>query len=206
LKTLLHPTCFPNVATMAALVQHQVVWEVCDNFQKQTYRNRYHICTDQGLHKLTIPIKHLGNHEGRQMYKDVRIENSCRWQLQHWRTLQTAYRTSPFFEFYEDDLAPLFQKTFEFLLDFNWESLDFLVNAMQIQYSSEQTTRYGKNFEQGMDLRVLANAKKDAPYNFLRYNQVFVDRHDFIPNTSTLDLIFNEGPNAVAYLKTFSST
>jgi hypothetical protein len=189
---------------MATLVQNEVLWEVHDNFQKQTYRNRYHICTDQGLHKLSIPIKHLGSEEGRQKYRDVRIENSYRWQLQQWRTLQTAYRTSPFFEFYEDELAPLFEKAFDFLLDFNWETLDFFANTLQIEYSSEQTKRYEKYFHQGTDLRVLVNAKKETPYNFPNYNQVFLDRHEFIPNISSLDLIFNEGPNAIAYLKNLS--
>ena len=186
---------------MAVLVQHEVIWEVNDNFQKQTYRNRYHICTDQGLHKLSIPIKHVGGKDGRQKYAEVRIENSYRWQIQHWRTLQTAYRTSPFFEYYEDDLAPLFQKEYKFLLDFNWESLNFLANALQIIYPQEHTVEYKKDFDQGNDMRFLVNAKKKVSFDLPTYNQVFSDRHGFIANTSTLDLIFNEGPNAIAYLK-----
>ncbi len=186
---------------MSVLVQQDVIWEVHDNFQKQTYRNRYHICTDQGLHKLSVPITHIGGENGRQKYRDVQIENGYRWQLQHWRTLQTAYRTSPFFEFYEDDLAPLFEKQFKFLLDFNWKSLDFLIGALQIKFRSERNSIYEKEFQKGEDHRHLVNAKKTAPFTFERYNQVFGDRHGFISNTSTLDILFNEGPHAIAYLK-----
>lgn len=200
MNTVLHPTSFPNIATLATFVQHDVIWEVHDNFQKQTYRNRYHICTDQGLHKLSIPIKHVGGEDGRQKYSDVRIENSYRWQLQHWRTLQTAYRTSPFFEFYEDDLAPVFQKEFEFLLDFNWKSIEFLTQALQIDHHGEHTSFYEKDSYKN-DVRYLVNAKKEVTFSFENYNQVFADRHGFIANTSTLDLLFNEGPNALVYLK-----
>lgn len=149
LNVLIHPTSFPNIATVAVLAQKDVLWEVHDNFQKQTYRNRYHICTDQGLHKLSIPIKHIGGENGRQKYRDVQIEQSYSWQLQHWRTLQTAYRTSPFFEFYEDELVPLFEKQFKFLLDFNWESIDFLTGALQIGVHSERSSNYEKEFRRG---------------------------------------------------------
>lgn len=201
MKALLHPSCFPNIATMAVLVQNEVIWEVRDNFQKQTYRNRYHICTDQGLHKPSIPIKHVGGKDGRQQYRDVQIENDYRWQVQHWRTLQTAYRASPFFEFYEDDLAPLFQKEFKFLLDFNWQSLHFLTDAFQIDHNPKHSKAYVKDFPEGMDFRFLVNAKEAIPFNFKQYNQVFMDRHGFIQNLSTLDLLFNEGPSSIAHLK-----
>ena len=112
MKVLLHPTYFPNIVTLAVMVNYNAIWEAEDNYQKQTYRNRCHISTDQGRHILTVPIKHVGGTSGRQKYKDVKIDNGYRWQQQHWRTLQTAYRTSAFFEFYEDELAPLFEKEF----------------------------------------------------------------------------------------------
>ena len=186
---------------MAALVQGNVVWEVHDNFQKQTYRNRYHICTDQGLHKLIIPITHVGGSDGRQKYKDVRVEKSYRWQRQHWRTLQTAYRTSPFFEFYEDELAPLFEREFSFLMDFNWKTIEFLITALQLKYPSSRTVSYQKIYDGDKDLRNLVNSKSKLDFEFEPYNQVFGDRHGFVKNTSLLDLLFNEGPNTISYLK-----
>ena len=108
MRLLLHPSYFPNIATFAAMIQNEVRWEVEDNYQKQTYRNRCYICTDKGRHLLNIPIKHVGGDQGRQKYKEVLVDNDYPWQRNHWRTLQTAYRTSPFFEFYEDDLAPVY--------------------------------------------------------------------------------------------------
>ncbi|MEM7382558.1 MAG: WbqC family protein, partial [Bacteroidota bacterium] len=90
---LLHPVYFPNIYTFGLITKQQISWEVSDNYQKQTYRNRCYIATDQGKHLLSIPIKHVGGEQGRQLTKDVRLENAYSWQRQHWRTLQTAYRT-----------------------------------------------------------------------------------------------------------------
>ena len=101
---LIHPSYFPNILTFSYIMHHDICWEVEDNYQKQTFRNRTYICTDRGKHILSIPIVHVGKANGRQKYKDVTIDNSYPWQRQHWRTLETAYRTSPFFEFYEDEI------------------------------------------------------------------------------------------------------
>ena len=107
---LLHPTYFPSIVQMVAMAQaDKIVFEVEDNYQKQTYRNRAYIAHSNGKLTLNVPIKHSKN-GGRQKTKEVHVENSFPWQSQHWKSLQTAYRTSPFFEFYEDDLAPLFQE------------------------------------------------------------------------------------------------
>lgn len=201
MKTLLHPTYFPNISTFATIVRNDVVWEVEDNYQKQTYRNRCHICTDQGKHLLSIPIQHVGGKEGRQKYKDVKLDNSYRWQTQHWRTLQTAYRTSPYFEFYEDDFAPLFEQGHEFLLDFNLKANETICDCLQMKMSSEKTAVYEKEPTDIVDLRFFVNAKKEIDFIQEEYVQVFGDRHGFIKNASILDLLFNEGTNALSYLK-----
>ncbi|MDT0607003.1 WbqC family protein [Croceitalea rosinachiae] len=201
MKVLLHPAYFPNIATVVTMEKHQIVWETQDNYQKQTYRNRCHICTDQGKHLLTIPIKHVGGSSGRQKYKDVKIDNSYRWQQQHWRTLETAYRTSAFFEFYEDELEPLFAKRYEFLMDFNLESIEFISEALGIMPSKEKTNSYQSGFNQGIDGRFLVNAKKELAFKNTPYFQVFEHRNGFTPNTCSLDLLFNEGTNALSYLK-----
>lgn len=201
MKAFLHPVYFPNIITTAVIDNNEIVWEVEDNYQKQTYRNRCLISTDQGKHILTIPIKHVGGTSGRQKYKDVKIDNSYRWQQQHWRTLQTAYRTSAFFEFYEDDLAPLFSKKIEFLLDFNFESIAFITEALALSFSKKKTDSYQTDFESGLDLRSLVNAKKELSFSNQPYFQVFEERNGFIPNISSLDLLFNEGTNALSYLR-----
>ncbi|MGB5435664.1 MAG: WbqC family protein [Maribacter sp.] len=206
MRILLHPTYFPNIATLATLVQHEVIWEVEDNYQKQTYRNRCVICTDRGQHILSIPIKHVGGDQGRQKYKEVRLDNDYQWQRQHWRTLQTAYRTSPFFEFYEDDIAPLYDKPYEFLMDFNFETLRVISECLQIELPKTRTPLYTNDVPQDMlDARFLVRCKNEPEFVQDDYVQVFGDRHGFIKNTSILDLLFNEGTNALTYLNQFNT-
>ncbi|WP_299534904.1 WbqC family protein [Ulvibacterium sp.] len=205
--TLLHPTYFPNIAIFSVITRDRVLWEIEDNYQKQTYRNRCYISTDQGKHMLTIPIKHVGGKEGRQKYKEVRLDNSYSWQRQHWRTLQTAYRTSPFFEYYEDDIAPLFREKHFSLLDFNLRTIETVCNCLQIEMPLEKTVTYHKNVKTQnpipkiLDARHLVNAKKEIRFVQETYTQVFGSRNGFIENLSVLDLLFNEGPHTVSFLK-----
>ncbi|MGW9686822.1 WbqC family protein [Flagellimonas sp. 2504JD1-5] len=200
-KILLHPAYFPSIATFAIIAQKEVVWEAHDNFQKQTYRNRCYICTDRGKHMLNIPIKHVGGSEGRQKYSEVQIDDSYTWRKLHWRTLETAYRTSPFFEFYEDDLKPIFQGTTSSLFDFNLKTIQVISDCIGIQVSTNKTTSFEKKTTQYHDRRILVEAKKKLPIEMNAYPQVFEERHGFVPNLSILDLLFNEGTNALAYLK-----
>ncbi len=201
MTVLLHPTYFPNIATLACVVQNEVCWEVQDNYQKQTFRNRCHICTDTGRHKLTIPVQHVGGKQGRQKYCDVRVDNAYHWQRQHWRTLQTAYRSSPYFEYFEDDLSYLFEKHFDFLLDFNLASIEFLCNCLPWEMPTQKTKNYQLETQFDKDYRFLVMAKQTVEFDQETYVQVFGDRHGFIPNVSALDLLFNEGTNALFYLQ-----
>ncbi len=108
---LLHPCYFGPISEFVAIAKTEsVIFENEDNYQKQTYRSRMYIYGANGKLSLNIPIKHTGDKSQHQKYKNVRIENEFGWQKQHWKSLQTAYRTSPFFEFYEDDLAPLYHR------------------------------------------------------------------------------------------------
>ncbi len=191
----------PNILTTATIVQNEVQWEVEDNFQKQTFRNRTYVCTDRGKLMLNIPINHVGKNLGRQKYQDVKIDNDYNWQRQHWRTLQTAYRTSPFFEYYEDDIAPLYEKTFDFLLDYNLKSIAIICDCLQIEMPKSKTEKYLTGPSNVKDARFLVNAKKEFSIDLAAYNQVFGDRHGFLKNMSILDLLFNEGTNALTYLK-----
>ncbi|TMM53849.1 WbqC family protein [Maribacter algarum] len=198
---LLHPAYIPNIATFAVIAQNEVRWEVWDNFQKQTYRNRAYICTDRGKLMLNIPIQHVGKNQGRQLYKDVKIENEYKWQRQHWRALQTAYRTSPYFEFYEDEIAPLYTKEYDYLLDYNLKSIEIISNCLQINMPNLKTGKFELNPKTVSDDRFLVEAKKRLDFVQPEYVQVFGDRHGFIENMSVLDLLFNEGTNALSYLK-----
>ena len=201
MNTLLHPAYIPNIATFAVIAQNDICWEVCDNFQKQTYRNRAYICTDRGKLMLNIPIKHVGKNQGRQLYRDVKVENDYKWQRQHWRALQTAYRTSPYFEFYEDEIAPLYTKTYDYLLDYNLKSIEIISDCLQIDMPNLKTERFEMQSKTLFDARYLVQAKKKLEFTQPEYVQVFGDRHGFIENLSVLDLLFTEGTNALSYLK-----
>jgi len=201
MKLLLHPGYFPNIANFAAIVQHDICWEVMDNYQKQTYRNRCYIGTDLGKHMLTIPIKHVGNKKGKQQYSDVKMDNDYPWQRQHWRTLETAYRTSPFFEFYEDDIAPLFQNTYHSLMDFNLKTIETICECLQVKMPRNRTETYEVDLNNQRDGRFLINSKSKFEFEQPTYVQVFDDRNNFIPNLSILDLLFNEGTNTLTYLQ-----
>ncbi|MGB5822259.1 MAG: WbqC family protein [Saonia sp.] len=201
MQLLLHPSYFPNIVNFAAIAQNIICWEIEDNYQKQTFRNRCYICTDQGKHMLTIPIKHVGGDQGRQKYKDVKLDNHYKWQRQHWRTLETAYRTSPFFEFYEDDIISLYEQEFDYLLDFNLETIATMCRCLGVDMPLEKTTVFKKEPTTSVDARFLVDAKTAITIQQEKYIQVFGDRHGFIENLSTLDLLFNEGTNALSYLK-----
>ncbi|CAZ97824.1 WbqC family protein [Zobellia galactanivorans] len=201
MKILLNPAYVPDIASFSVIAQHEVCWEMEDNFQKQTYRNRAYICNDLGRHMLSIPIRHVGGSQGRQKYKDVKLENTYQWQRQHWRTLQTAYRTSPFFEFYEDEIAPLYERPYEYLLDFNLLSIQTVCDCLQLDMPEEKTVTYETTPVSMVDGRFLVNAKKKLDFAPETYTQVFSDRNSFVANTSILDLLFNEGTNALSYLK-----
>lgn len=204
MKHLLHPAYFANIAHFTAMAKGAVTFEKEDNYQKQTYRNRTYIYSANGIQMLSVPIKHSGNPQGHQKYKDVILEDNFDWKKQHWKTIQTAYRTSPFFEYYEDELLPFFQKKHHRLYDMNLESIELLAEIMQMDLDVEFTGVYEKSPSDTADHRSLINAKSGVDHGFSAYTQVFGDRHGFIPNLSILDLLFNEGPNALSYLESQS--
>ncbi len=196
---LIHPTYFPSISHYVAILQaDSVTLEMEDNFQKQTNRNRMYIYSPNGIQMLNIPIKH--SKDKHQKYKDVRIENDFGWQKNHFKSLESAYRTSPFFEYFEDDFRPLFEKKHEFIMDLNLEIFELVNESLGIQIATEKTAEYFHEVPNYMDFRYLANGKKDTT-QLEEYTQVFGDKHGFINNLSILDLLFNEGRYAVDYLK-----
>lgn len=199
MQAILHPTYFPNVAHVVAMVKSDMfIFEIHDNYQKQTYRNRTYIYGANGKLLLNIPIKH--SQKNRQLYKNVKIENATNWQDLHWKSLQSAYRTSPFFEFYEDAIQHVFQNKFTFLLDYNIKCLQAIFDCLQLPFDYQYTTVFEKVTGNKNDFRYLVNCKKEIPQQFTSYTQVFGSKHGFLQNLSILDLLFNEGPNAINYL------
>ena len=199
MNILIHPTYFPSISHYIAMIKaDSVTFEMEDNFQKQTNRNRMYIYSPNGIQMLNIPVKH--SPEKYQKYKDVRIENDFGWQKNHFKSFEAAYRTSPFFEYFEDDFRPLFEKKHEFLMDLNLEVFELVNDALGIKITPEKTTEFFHDVPEFADFRHLANGKKDTA-QLEEYTQVFNDKHGFINNLSILDLLFNEGRYAVDYLK-----
>lgn len=198
MQSLFLPTYFPSISHFVAMAQADgILFEVEDHFQKQTNRNRTYIYSPNGIQLLNIPIKH--SKERHQVAKDVRIEWAFDWQKQHFKSLEAAYRTSPFFEYYEDKLMPLFIDKPTFLLDLNFRALELVVECLGMPFQYETTEEYFHARTDIKDFRLLANGKKDQTV-VTEYTQVFADKHGFISNLSILDLLFNEGRFALDYL------
>lgn len=201
MKIIIFPTYFPSISHFVAMVQSEgIVFETDDNFQKQTNRNRAYIYSPNGKQLLNIPVKHSKNTH--QKTKDIRVENDFGWQKQHFKSLEAAYRSSPFFEFFEDDIRHFFDKKQSFLIDLNFESIELAAKCLRFSLKYDKTTEYFHQIDTSVleDFRTLANGKKDT-FLFPEYTQVFQEKEGFINNLSILDLIFNEGKYALEYIK-----
>ncbi|WP_369765564.1 WbqC family protein [Flavobacterium sp. WC2429] len=201
MNTLLYPTYFPSISHFAAMLQaEKITFEIEDNFQKQTNRNRTYIYSPNGIQLLNIPVKH--SKLIRHKTKDIQIEPEFDWQKQHFKSLEAAYRSSPFFEFFEDDIRVIFEKKYKYLIDLNFETIAVVSKCLRMKLEFDTTTEYFHEVDTSIikDFRFLVEGKKDVS-SFEKYPQVFDDKYDFINNLSVLDLLFNEGKFTTDYLK-----
>ena len=199
LKTALLTTAYFAPAEYYAVLAKadKILLESCEHYTKQTYRNRCQIVSANGVLDLVIPVEKISCEK--QLTRDVRISNRTDWQLQHWRSIEAAYNSSPFFEYYKDDLFPFFEKKWTFLWDFNRSLQGKVLELIEIQPNIELTTEYVTNFDENIvDLREKIHPKKktDAA-NLPRYYQVFEQKFGFIPNLSIIDLLFNLGNEVI---------
>ena len=246
MKAILSSTYFGPVQWYQKLNRYEeCLIERHESFIKQTYRNRMIIPTTNGPLSLTIPT----NHDTSLAMKDIRISDHANWRHVHWNALLSAYGESPFFEYYQDDIRPFYEKKYEFLFDFNMEIMEKMIELLDIRPKVSVTDRYvlseerrRKSFlseerrmksdgsEEGRmkseefnspeaqaqfstqhstfnaqirDFRDAIRPKKplpDADFIPQRYYQVYEQKHGFLPNMSILDLLFNEGNEAIFYL------
>lgn len=196
------PTYFSPISQYAQIIKSDTIFfEVEDNFQKQSYRNRCYIYNSNGKQLLNIPLKEKkGTSSLRKKTKDMLVDNNSHWQEHHLKSLQTAYRASPFYEFYEDDLLAIFNKKYTFLQDVNIDTYLFVTDALQINQQYSKTKEYEIITDKN-DYRILADIKKQPKKSRDKYIQMFDNKHGYIDNLSILDLLFMEGPNAISYLK-----
>jgi len=193
---------FGSIHFFQQVLTHDVIAiDKHENFQKQTYRNRQYIYGANGKLMLNIPVKHSKS-TTRKKYVECRLENEFKWQELHFKSLETAYRTSPYFEFYEDDIIPLFKTTYDTIFDFNLACFQMVLQLLNLDVEFSFTENYKEAYTSpDEDFRHLINAKAKITKSFKPYHQVFENKHGFIPNLSILDLIFNLGPESINYLK-----
>ena len=169
--------------------------EKFEHFPKQTYRNRATIASPNGSLDMVVPIT-----KGSKLhtpYKDVKISYEDRWQRLHWLSMQTCYRSSAYFEFYEDGLAPFYEKKYDFLFDYNYDMLTWLFKQLKLNNLLKTTASYETDI--AIDYRNVMTKKEIPTIQTKPYFQVFSDRNEFIPNLSIVDLLFNQGPQAKNY-------
>jgi len=199
------PICyFAPISYYYYLLQHPTCYlEMHEHFIKQTYRNRCQILSPNGIQNLSIPIKSV---KSRKTYKATKIAYVENWQMMHWRSLEAAYRSSPYFEFYEDEVMQVFHKPYNYLLDLNMEGYEIVSSCLELENNITYTDSYQESNSNDKDFRFLADAKKEASYDLKSYTQVFDNKHGFINNLSILDLLFHEGTNALNYLESQAIT
>ncbi len=189
------PAYLPNIHYMAWVIsQKEIALVTHKPYQKQTFRNRTEIYGANGKMKLTIPIVHSKIKES-QIDETVAIHYENRWQKDHWKSLKSAYRSSPFFEFYEDDFYPFYHQKLEKLMDFNIALMEKVLSLIDAEVKLILENKTANEFR---DLIIAKHVvKKENP----PYQQVFQSKHGFINNLSILDLLFNLGPQSLEYLE-----
>ena len=198
---LLPSTDLGSISYYQLLVQKpSSIIERHEYYVKQTCRSRCYIYGANGVLKLVIPIKSTGNQTA---MKDVIIANDTNWQVIHWRSICSAYRSSPFFEFFEDDIAPFYNKPYEKLMDFNHDIQEKILELLNLRPDIGFTKEYHAQPTGVLDVRdgfkklQQIQAKSSVP----TYIQVFDTNKGFIPNLSIIDLLFNLGPGSLDVLQ-----
>ena len=192
MNTILLSTAYlPNIHYLSQMLKHEViVLEKHEHFVKQTYRNRCEILTSNGKLNLSIP---LVKQTDKELISDKKISYAEDWQKQHWRAITSAYKNSPYFEFFEEEFKPFYENQFEYLFDYNTQLLHAILHILRVKKQIEWTTQFELNPTQYPDLRTLSDLNNSNDFMAKSYYQVFADKKGFTPNLSCLDALFNVG-------------
>jgi hypothetical protein len=192
-KTILVSTAYlPSVFYLKQLLFHDIILiEKHENFIKQTYRNRCDIMSANGMMSLSIPLIKQSNKE---LISEKKISYTENWQQQHWRSLVSAYKNSPYFEFFEHEFKSFYETQFEFLFDYNLQLLETILKILRVKKIIQFTDTYELNPSNVSDYRELSELKQaNINIESKPYYQVFDDKFGFKENVSCIDALFNIG-------------
>lgn len=193
-----------NIQYFSKLCFDDCVIDVCENYVKQSFRTRADILSANGPISLSVQVaKPAGP---RCPVREMRLDYSKRWQHQHWVSLVSAYKSSPYFDYYEEALAPFYRRRYEFLLDYDVELTRTLLRLLGSDAELRFTESYALPEPGDRDWRTALspkqrNRKPDSGFAARPYCQVFGDKFGFVENLSVVDLIFCEGPDSLQHLK-----
>ncbi len=206
MNVLLSTAYWPNLHYFYyVLNSKKCVIENFENYHKQSFRNRTQILAANGKLDLSIPVKKLNTKE---LLKDVEIAYTENWQTNHWRAITSAYKNSPYFEFFEEEINYFYNKEFKFLMELNNEQLHLILKLLKIKKEISSTPFFEKEPTAFLDLRNSIHPKISFTEDKIvasklttPYYQTFESKFPFHPNLSILDLLFNKGLETVEYLK-----
>ena len=195
--TILPLTYWGNVEYFANLLQggEEAVIDLGENYVKRSERNRTEIVTPTGGMILSVPL--IKANRPRTPMQDICIDNSKRWQHHHWVAILSAYRSSPYFDYIADRIAPIYERNWKFLVDLNREILTAEFDILGIEAKHKFSEQYIEANDAIIDLR---NKKRESNFCSPQYFQMFMDRTPFVENASMLDLLMCEGREAIALL------
>ncbi len=183
----------PSVEYVARLLREECVIDLGENYVKRSERNRASILSANGVMHLTVHVENANR--PRQRMRDVKIDYSKRWQHQHWVSILSAYKSSPYFDHFAHLLEPFYRREWRFLVDYNMEYLEVLLHLLGAKCQISTSEQYVEAAAADFDMR--PKQKKDSTFVAEPYFQVFSDRMPFQPNLSVLDLLLCEGRSAM---------
>ena len=175
----------------------KVIIDVNETYVKQSYRNRAEIYGANGKLNLSIPV--VKPHGAKSRTDQITISTVEHWVNNHWKSIESAYRRTPFYEFYADQIHDILFEDHKDLVDLNLKLTNHLIAKLGIDCEIEITSKSPTHTDN--DLRTMLSPKKESQFQSPEYIQTFSARNPFMANLSILDLLFNEGPNSICILE-----